>query len=88
MENGQIRLKLSHLLLLSLPDARGRQAALHYVLLPPSLRTPAPRVTRISDSLQSPGLNLRVITSPLSVCSPALSPASALIVVCLCLTRF
>ena len=33
------------------------QATQHYALLPPSLRTPAPLVTRISDSLHSPGLN-------------------------------
>jgi hypothetical protein len=48
---------VSRLLPLCPHRARGRRAPQHYALLPPSLRTSASLVTRISDHLDSPGLN-------------------------------
>ena len=47
-----------------------RQAAQRYKLLPPSLRTPASLVTRISDSLDSPGLNHLLSLPPLYLSVP------------------
>jgi hypothetical protein len=72
----------SHLL----PLYTQRRAALHYALLPPSLRTPAWPRPRASAILDSPGLNHLFITSPIFVSSPTLYPAAVLIVICLCVS--
>ena len=69
---------------LPLPGTRRRQAPQHYALLPPSLLTPAFHpVTRISDYWTHLDSITCVITSPVSVCSQALFPASGLMFTCL-----
>jgi hypothetical protein len=74
--------KLSRLLPLFSPGTRGHQAPQHYALLPPLLRTSAFPVTRISNYWTPLDSITSVITSHIFVCSPALFPASALIVIC------
>ena len=77
---------LSLLLPLPLPGARRCQAPQHYVLLPPSVRTPAfprhahQRIIGLTWS-QSPVYYFQYC---IFVRSPSLFPAAALIVICLC----
>jgi hypothetical protein len=71
----------------------GHQAAQHNALLPPSLQTTLSIVKNIHCSypLHSHGLNhlcYFLLPPPISVCSPGLFPASALIVICRFVTRF
>ena len=75
----EVVVRVSRLLQIFPPGALGRQAALHYALLPPSLRTPATIIThtclplsRASAILDS--LNHLFSTTPIFVSSPALLP--------------
>jgi hypothetical protein len=75
---------VSCLLPLFPPGAPGRQVPQHYTLLQTSLHTPA--FPRHSDYWAHLDSITSVITSLISVCSPALFPASALFVEhCACL---